>query len=115
MELISREELLSELHFLWDYCGNVVDEQASCVIRTIKEAPTIEAIPKDQYEARLKADMVAMLTDIRKKIEERKETIVGKYDSTIPEHDRPLQKCARNEGRQECIELIQEKIEALED
>ena len=26
-------------------------------------APTVEAIPKDQYEARLKADMVAMLEE----------------------------------------------------
>ena len=29
-----------------------------------------EAIPKDQYEARLKADMVAMLTEIQLEIEE---------------------------------------------
>lgn len=33
-------------------------------------APTVEAIPKDKYEARLKADMVAMLTEIQLEIEE---------------------------------------------
>ena len=31
-------------------------------------APTVEAIPKDQYEARLKADMVAMLEELKKEI-----------------------------------------------
>ena len=31
---------------------------------------TVEAIPKDQYETRLKADMVAMLTEIQLEIEE---------------------------------------------
>lgn len=36
----------------------------------VKELPTIEAIPKADYEARLKADMVAMLTDIQLLIED---------------------------------------------
>ena len=38
----------------------------------IDNAPTVEAIPKADYEARLKADMVAMLTDIQLEIEEKK-------------------------------------------
>ena len=38
----------------------------------VDKAPTVEAIPKDQYETRLKADMVAMLTDIQLEIEELK-------------------------------------------
>ena len=38
--------------------------------QNILECPTVEAIPKDQYEARLKADMVAMLTEIQLEIEE---------------------------------------------
>ena len=33
----------------------------------LTECPTVEVIPKDQYENRLKADMVAMLTEIREK------------------------------------------------
>ena len=33
-------------------------------------APTVEAIPKDQYEARLKADMVAILEDLDLQIDE---------------------------------------------
>ena len=39
-------------------------------IQVIQEAPTVEAIPKAEYEARLKADMVAMLTEIQLEIEE---------------------------------------------
>lgn len=36
----------------------------------IDNAPTVEAIPKDQYEARLKADMVAMLEELNLEIDE---------------------------------------------
>lgn len=43
-------------HIESDNCGNYV--------------VTVEATPKDQYEARLKADMVAILDKIRAEIEE---------------------------------------------
>ena len=36
----------------------------------IDNAPTVEAIPKEQYEARLKADMVAMLEELNLEIDE---------------------------------------------
>ena len=36
------------------------------------ECPLVEAIPKADYEARLKADMVAILTDIQLEIEEQR-------------------------------------------
>lgn len=36
----------------------------------IDNAPTVEAIPKADYENRLKADMVAMLEDLDLKIDE---------------------------------------------
>lgn len=41
-------------------------------------APTVEAIPKDQYEARLKADMAAMLTELHSEIEKivKKEKLI---------------------------------------
>ena len=41
------------------------------VLEKIDNAPTVDAIPKDQYEARLKADMVAMLEELQLKIEEK--------------------------------------------
>lgn len=40
----------------------------------LDDVKPVEAIPKDQYEARLKADMVAMLTEIQLEIEEHKMT-----------------------------------------
>ena len=38
------------------------------VLEKIDDAPTVEAIPKADYEARLKDDMVAMLTEIQLEI-----------------------------------------------
>ena len=38
-----------------------------CCQQTIVNAPTVEAIPKDQYEARLKADLEAMLSELKNK------------------------------------------------
>lgn len=42
-----------------DYCWNGDSREKHCPLREV------EAIPKDQYEQRLKADMVAMLTMLR--------------------------------------------------
>ena len=73
----------------------------------LDNVPTVEAIPKDQYEARLKADMMAMLTELQLEIEEIR-------------LDRPLMsrgyECYGHEDktpteiRQECSEIIQQKI-----
>ena len=43
---------------------------ANVPMNFIDTAPTVEAIPKDQYENRLKADMVAMLEDLDLQIDE---------------------------------------------
>lgn len=40
------------------------------LLRILADVPTVEAIPKADYETRLKADMVAMLEDLRLAIEE---------------------------------------------
>ena len=42
------------------------------MLTMLSKIETVEAIPKDQYEQRLKADMVAMLTEIQLEIEELK-------------------------------------------
>lgn len=51
----------------------VIDD--SCIDGMVSEraydCPLVEAIPKDEYETRLKADMVAMLDKIRAEIEEQ--------------------------------------------
>ncbi len=62
----------------------------------LDNVPTVEAITQDQYEARLKADMVAMLTEIQLEIEESENC--GK---------------AFHLGLQMVSKIIQEKINVL--
>lgn len=71
-----------------DYCWNGDSREKHC--------PLVEAISKDQYEARLKADMVAMLTEIQLEIEE--------LDPSGNEWSDSLDACN---------EVIQQKINAL--
>ena len=74
-------------------------------------APTVDAIPKSDYENRLKADMVAMLMEIQLEIEEiRTEEPIhnghgisgweGKWAEDII---------------QECSKIIQQKINSLKE
>ena len=74
-----------------DNCGNYVVMQ-----------PTEETIPKDDYETRLKADMVAMLTDMLidvKEIESEEQRCDYATDNCISRYD--------------VENLIQQKINAL--
>ena len=67
------------------------------------DCPLVEAIPKDQYEARLKADMVAMLTEIQLEIEEHKMTSGVTNQGTW------------NECIACCSSVIQQKINSLKE
>lgn len=86
------------LKFPCDYKFYEIDGVAICE-NSFKKMKKLEdvAIPKDQYETRLKADMVAMLTEIQLEIEE----LQGKYS---PYYD---------EASQHTSELIQQKINNL--
>ena len=70
---------------------DMTEERAKCCL-------LVESIPKEQYEARLKADMVAMLTDIQLEIEE--------LDPSGNEWSDSLDACN---------EIIQQKINALKE
>lgn len=62
---IAHSELTDEIYVIYKkakYC--VTDQVMKAVVATNR------VIPKDQYEARLKADMVAMLDKIRSEIEQ---------------------------------------------
>ena len=63
---------LIDIDVLFDYFGNdAIDETTRSNIEYFaSEEGTVEAIPKDQYEARLKADMVAMLKELDLTIDE---------------------------------------------
>ena len=96
IENIDYVRLEDSLHCLEHYKGDEVE----CVIC----APTVEAIPKEQYEARLKADMVAILVELQLKIEENgivdfEETYVDDGECII--------------SVSECNRLIQQKINSL--
>lgn len=74
MALINREQALSHPFANGQYDKEHADEHFILGFEDYKEwledLPTVEAIPKADYEARLKADMVAILTDIQLEIEE---------------------------------------------
>ena len=72
MELIDKQELLDWIQNCWDWAtvdGITTTTVLKQTMTDISQLPTVEAIPKEQYEARLKADMVAMLKDLRLEIE----------------------------------------------
>lgn len=97
------------LKFPCDYKFYEIDGVAICEdsFKKMKQLEDV-AIPKAEYEARLKADMVAILTEIKLKITERSyydTTIIGNYEDEV---------------RIDLVELddvndiIQEKISTLE-
>jgi exonuclease VII small subunit len=79
-----------------DYCWNGDSREKHCPLREV------EAIPKDQYEARLRADMVAMLTELQLEIEELD------LEDVIPEYEDG----AKN-TREYITNILEEKIYAL--
>ena len=82
------------------------------MIRLIEDAPTVQAIPKADYENRLKADMVAVLTEIQLEIEEKEQHFQDKFiESKNAVHGAAMS--GRMFGCGECKEIIQQKINAL--
>lgn len=74
---------------------------------TIEEAPTVEAIPKAEYENRLKADMVAMLTELQLEIEEEKQVTEHLHYNDLENAE------SYNNGIDNCIGAIQARIDKL--
>jgi hypothetical protein len=95
IELIDRFKMLERLQE-W----NTDDKQDSFLysfaLARVIEQPTVEAIPKADYENRLKVDMVAMLTDIQLEMESLR-------------FGQPPRKYVVDE----CLDVIQQKIDAL--
>lgn len=71
------------------------------VINKLHDQPTVEAITKDQYKARLKADLVAMLEDLKKEMNPIKEC---EYQIYGKEHWNFAGKCQ---------DAVQQKIDEL--
>lgn len=101
IENIDYVRLEDSLHCLEHHKGDEVE----CVIC----APTVEAIPKDQYEARFKADMVAMLTEIQLEIHELENPYPHDYDNLLP----LAQHNAFYDAKSTIEDLVDEKIKSL--
>jgi len=67
------------------------------------DCPLVEAIPKAEYEARLKADMVAMLEELKLEFEEHEPKWAENEDQVI----------ASNRTWEDFDDIIQQKINAL--
>ena len=104
MELIDKQELLDWIQNCWDWA--TVDGITSTTVlkqtmTDISQLPTVEAIPKDQYEQRLRADMVAMLEELKSEFEEN--VLADDPNTLLP----------FLQARETCIAIIQQKINSL--
>ena len=101
LEFVDKQAPLDKMEELWQdlylpvHCKDVVIDEPLIVTEQEIVRP---------YLTKLRADIVASIEDIK-----------GKYDNTVPEHDRPLCKCARNEARLEIIEWIDGLLAELGD
>ena len=104
MALIDREQALSHPFANGQYDKEHADEHFIMGFEDYKEwledLPTVDVIPKADYENRLKADLEAILVDLQLEIEEQK-------------FDNHIDKDTWNSAISVCSEAIQEKINAL--
>ena len=100
---------LIDIDVLFDYFGDdAIDETTRSNIEYfVSEKGTVEAIPKADYENRLKADMVAMLTEIQLEIAELPAHVVSNMGSIIRMEIAP--------SAEDVYEVIQEKINSLKE
>ena len=95
MDLINREDILkrkvyTETEEGWS--GYTINADI------VENAPQVKAVP------------IEVLQEIRQEIESNMESIIGKYDSSTPKRDMPSVKIGRNEGRQECLDIIDKHL-----
>ncbi|MCR5201830.1 MAG: hypothetical protein K6D02_01865 [Lachnospiraceae bacterium] len=108
-DCISREKVCEFLaEFInHEYSTDIECEMVNLMIEGIKHLPSVKQEPN--------TDVITVLTEIQLKIEEHKESIIGRYDKDTKENDFPSHKIERNNGRKECIDLIQQKIDKLKE
>jgi hypothetical protein len=99
--LIDCNDVYNAIQITTDNFGVAKSIVENTMLTMLSKIDTAEAIPKDQYENRLKADMVAMLIDIQLEIEEHTMT------SGVTNQD------TWNECIACCSRVIQQKIDAL--
>ncbi len=107
MRLIDADVLISELkESALHHCNNPREDSLLQRDRVIVRAqPTIEAIPKDQYETRLKADLEAIFVGLQMEIGECVDGAEGS-----PQFEQGV-----TNARVQVVEIIQQKINALKE
>ena len=103
--MIDEKEVLK---ILKRYEGRMNPTAYSSLEADVVNVPTVEAIPKADYENRLKADMVAMLTEIQLEIEEL-DSRAGYSGGGMPTFSTDYIR------KKEVNELIQQKINSLKE
>ena len=123
--LIDADKAIEDMKYYHDDCAQTSEYTRlgfETAVEVIRSAPTVEAIPKDQYEARLKADMVAMLEELiseaneledPKYILETSELPLDVDGTTLPLESYALQCYCR--GGEDVLDIIQQKIDALKE
>jgi len=111
MELIDRDVLFNSFNDCSCECGVCQYSLDGLPCGLIENAPTVEAIPKADYENRLKADMVAMLTEIQLEIEEY--DVIGNHSTGSYEAD--LYNGAYSDGMSRAASIVGEKIDKLKE
>lgn len=101
IENIDYVGLADSLHCLEHYKGDKV----KCVIC----AQTVEAIPKSEYEARLKADLKAILVELQLEIHELENPYPHDFDDLLP----LAQHNAFYDAKSTIEDLVDERINAI--
>ena len=101
MRLVNADKLLENQYRIDD--SATLSTRDVVNVEDIEDAPTVEAIPKADYENRLKADMVAMLTEL----------MVDMADHIKPSNHTESYEDGWSEGAEWCVDYIQQKINEL--
>ena len=94
--LIDYNDVYNAIQITTDNFGVAKRVVEDNILTMLSKIETVEAIPKDQYKARLKADMVAMLTALQTEIEE-------------------LDTPNNGSAYMDCVDIIQQKINELKE
>lgn len=103
MELINKKDFIGKAHRFEDEYSTWAPDCYSISVDDFEQLPIIQAIPKSEYEARLKSDMAAMLTDLQLEIEECVDGAEGS-----PQFEQGV-----TNARVQVVEVIQQKINSL--
>lgn len=113
--LMNKDELIKYVYDTYGIgSGQATNKECFDIICHIYDAPTVEAIPKADYENRLKVDMVNIIVDI---LEELKSEI-KEIKPLEPTDDEDWQYgCFHGLElmQDKCLRLVQEKINKLKE